>query len=304
MGSSGDRWTPDGRAAWPRPLDPHELLWTARRLVRANLGPIAAVMAVFVFPVYLAWAFVAPSDMNWTSPFMPALPLATLSWFGALPSPLARALAMLLGFTGVSVAVATITRLTARSYLTRDLAGPERPGPVARRLPGVVTAFAAVHALEAGGLLLAVAVILVLGWSGAGTWTAVAVGLPALLAVPVVALLAMTLSFVTMPALIVEGRTVLGALRRSVALIRWRFWTSLAVVTSGGVLAMVLLVGLHTPFALVYGLSGEDGPVRAAWPIQSLGGMVASLATIPFFVTLATVVYFDLRARFEGQAPA
>ena len=282
----------------PRPLGPLELLRTALDLVRANPGPIAAVMAVLVFPVYLAWAFVAPEDQVWTTPFGPPLPLLTLGWFAALPAPLATA-AIVLGFTGVSVSVAMITRLTARSYLSRMPALAERPTPVVRRLPGVVTAFATVHLLEAAGLLVFIAAGLVLAWSKAGDAIALAVGLPALLAIPAVALLAMALSFVTMPVLIVERRSALGALRRSVALIRRRFWTSLGVVTCGGLLAMVALVAVSLPFTLMYAESGEHGPLRWAWPIQSAGGMVASLAAIPFFVTLATVVYFDLRARFE-----
>jgi hypothetical protein len=298
----GAEWRPDGRGdLTPRPMKPVEVLRTTRALVKANLAPIASVMAVFVFPVYLAWAFVSPDDMSWTSPFMPPLPLATLTWFGSLPVAAAgRGAVILLGFAGVGLAVAMITRLTARSYLSRHPSARERPAAVGRRLPAVVAAFASIHLLEAGGLLLFIATGLALTrWSSAGPATVVA--LPVLAAIPAIALLAMTLLFVTMPALVVERRTVLGALRRSLTLIRRRFWSTAAVVTLGGLAAMILLVAVHFPFALMFSASNFDGrSPPGAWVIESLGGMLASLAAIPFFVTLATVVYFDLRVRRDG----
>jgi len=298
----GPEWRPDGRGdLTPRPMKPVEVLRTTRALVKANLAPIASVMAVFVFPVYLAWVFVSPDDMSWTSPFMPPLPLATLTWFGSLPVAAAgRGAVILLGFAGVGLAVAMITRLTARSYLSRHPSAPERPAAVGRRLPAVVAAFASIHLLEAGGLLLFIATGLALTrWSSAAPATVVA--LPVLAAIPAIALLAMTLLFVTMPALVVERRTVLGALRRSLTLIRRRFWSTAAVVTLGGLAAMILLVAVHFPFALMFSASNFDGrSPPGAWVIESLGGMLASLAAIPFFVTLATVVYFDLRVRRDG----
>jgi len=268
-------------------MKPVEVLRTTRALVKANLAPIASVMAVFVFPVYLAWAFVSPDDMSWTSPFMPPLPLATAG----------RGAVILLGFAGVGLAVAMITRLTARSYLSRHPSAPERPAAVGRRLPAVVAAFASIHLLEAGGLLLFIATGLALTrWSSAAPATVVV-----LAAIPAIALLAMTLLFVTMPALVVERCTVLGALRRSLTLIRRRFWSTAAVVTLGGLAAMILLVAVHFPFALMFSASSFDGRFPpGAWVIESLGGMLASLAAIPFFVTLATVVYFDLRVRRDG----
>jgi hypothetical protein len=298
-------WRPDGRGdLTPRPMKPVEVLRTTRALVKANLAPIASVMAVFVFPVYLAWAFVSPDDMSWTSPFMPPLPLATLTWFGSLPVAAAgRGAVILLGFAGVGLAVAMITRLTARSYLSRHPSAPERPAAAGRRLPAVVAAFASIHLLEADGLLLFIATGLALTrWSSAAPATVVVVLLLAVLAaIPAIALLAMTLLFVTMPALVVERRTVLGALRRSLTLIRRRFWSTAAVVTLGGLAAMILLVAVHFPFALMFSASNFDGRFPpGAWVIESLGGMLASLAAIPFFVTLATVVYFDLRVRRDG----
>ena len=61
----GAEWRPDGRGdLTPRPMKPVEVLRTTRALVKANLAPIASVMAVLVFPVYLAWAFVSPDDMS------------------------------------------------------------------------------------------------------------------------------------------------------------------------------------------------------------------------------------------------
>lgn len=102
--------------------------------------------------------------------------------------------------------------------------------------------------------------------------------------------------FVAPQAAVVEDPgTTMGALRRSAALVRGRWWRTAAVVlllvVVGGVVATVIAL----PFDLL-GDQVDSGAVALAGVI--LGETVA----VSFTALVATLLYFDLRARHTRQA--
>jgi hypothetical protein len=100
----------------------------------------------------------------------------------------------------------------------------------------------------------------------------------------------MTILAVTAPVVVVERAGVLGALRRSRALVRGNGWSVFAVV-------LVVVVGLAIVSALASLLTsglGDAGSAIVAWAVTSL--------TQPLSAVTAAVLYFALRER-AGEAP-
>ena len=85
------------------------------------------------------------------------------------------------------------------------------------------------------------------------------------------------------PVLILEGKTVFGALDRSQQLVEGRTWPALKVIVG------TLAVGLVVAIAVALVLSPFPD-----W-VESLGGVVASAITAPFVAVAWTLMYYRLR---------
>lgn len=101
------------------------------------------------------------------------------------------------------------------------------------------------------------------------------------------------------PVLMVEGTFGFAAIKRSVSLVKDRWWAtfgrliiaSMIASVTAGLLGLVLLI----PFAVLtpdsaLGILGS----------QSLAQIIASAITLPFVSAVTIVTYFDLRVRKEG----
>jgi hypothetical protein len=102
---------------------------------------------------------------------------------------------------------------------------------------------------------------------------------------------------VSIPALILEGVGVGGALARSYELAKANFWRALGLVLTAQLLSAVLNLGLAALVALlVRGGSGTTATVLA----QGLANTVAAVITTPFVATATVALYFDMRIRNEA----
>jgi hypothetical protein len=104
---------------------------------------------------------------------------------------------------------------------------------------------------------------------------------------------------VAVPVLLTEGVKGSKALRRSLHLIRGRWWPTFGLVLIGGILASVIggiVGGLAQAFSLT---AGGDQSV-AEIVVLTVSGTVAAMVTTPFKAAFTTVLYFDLRVRKEG----
>jgi hypothetical protein len=111
---------------------------------------------------------------------------------------------------------------------------------------------------------------------------------------------------VATPALLVEGCRGGRALRRSLQLVRGRWWPVAGVLLVAGL--MTALIASVIEGVLIVGesllaggsLTGSSGSVVLAVFAVSLAGAASSILTRPFMAAVVTVLYYDLRVRREG----
>ena len=259
----------------PLPLHPmmfSDLLDGSFRLLKANLGTIVLVAAVFLIPVNLVAAFLQRDLLGGYGflQFMqdPSL-LEEAAGPGASNGPLIGSLAAGLASILVTPFIGGATSMiVATSYLGGELTAGPAMRATGRRFLVLLAVFFLTLLLKLAGLVLCL----------------------------VGALVPMTLFLVTTPAVMVEEVGPIQAMARSVTLVRPRFWPVMAIGIGSGVLASFLGNVLAGPFSIAALAVGY----RWGWILAAIGAILPALITTPFVSILATLVYFDLRIRNEG----
>jgi hypothetical protein len=104
---------------------------------------------------------------------------------------------------------------------------------------------------------------------------------------------------VSAPALLIEGLSPAGALRRSQQLVKGRWFP-----TAGVILVAVIMTGLISAAleALIVGVGFLPGqpPVLVGVTLITVAGAISSIIATPFTATVWTILYYDLRVRREG----
>jgi hypothetical protein len=259
----------------PLPLHPMsfaDLLDGAFRLLKANLGTIVLVTAVFFVPLELISAFLArdlfggrgilevlndPSlaQQSFDSGF------STIQLFGTGGTGL-------LGVLITPIVGGVITRVVSASYLGQQLSAGDALRATGRRVWALLAAAILVHLVELVGLVLCV--------------------LPGLAA--------MAFYICTTPAVMIEELGPIKAMRRSFALVRPRFWPVLGIAVVSGIMAATLSSILGTPFNLL----AEAIGLHWGFILLAIGSIIPALVASPFVAIVATLVYFDARIRHEG----
>ena len=103
---------------------------------------------------------------------------------------------------------------------------------------------------------------------------------------------------VAVPALLMEGVRGTGALGRSWALVKGRWWATFGVVALGTLLGGIVSFAVSGMLEAL-ALTDPDNEVVAI-VFGTIGGTLASMVTTPFQAAFVTVLYFDLRVRKEG----
>lgn len=296
---------PDGRdvaveEAVPfRPMSISELLDGViagiRRRPRAVLGMSAAVASVIqVAGSVAAYFFVGDEARDEVTPDV------LLSSFGA-QATLNGLLLVLSGF-GILLLAGLLAPL-----LGRELVGmPVPPRRAMRDARPVLGRLAATAAIVMGAALLAfvlpVAPFVVLAAVGAH---------PAVVAAA--AVLGFSVGFALMvwfyvlfvqavPAVVLERRTVVGALQRARALTKGRWWRLCgALMLTLLVTVFMGLFALRIPFLVVQMMFfGDGGDAVAALAIDTAGRIVAWSVVLPFDAGVIAMLYMDQRMRREG----
>jgi hypothetical protein len=255
-----------------RPLDLGEILDVAFRVFGRRWRSLALAALAVAVPLNLASTAIvlafAPEQFDLDAGENPLVRLTEPGQGGALAAVTG---ARMLDLVASAVAVAACVWIAAGDYVGRD------PGPRAalatglRRLPETV------------------ALLLVIG---------IGVGLGiVLLIVPGVWL--GTIWGLALPALVIERTGVFGALGRSRALVRGRFWAVL------GLLVLAFLITLFSAGlvgAIAGAFAGAGGAdAEAAGAVASLVSGVASMVfAVPLASTMLFVMYVDQRVRGEG----
>jgi hypothetical protein len=253
-----------------RPMTVADVLDGAFTVVKARPLRILAISAAFAAPVQLAAAYLQRNAVvGYEDLWLSADPTLARETDSSGPTD------ALLGFLLLAVpsialvcVAAAIGHLVSGWSVGRDPSGREMVGVVARRWWPLLGSFVIVHLAEAGGVL------------------ACYVGV----------LFVMPLFVVVAPAIGVEGASATEAVRRSIRLIRPRYWSVLWLALLMGVVSAVLgvaLASLPQGLAVLVGL--EDG-----WLLLALGGTASQIVITPFVAAASVLLYFDLRVRTEG----
>jgi hypothetical protein len=259
----------------PLPLHPmmfSDLLDGSFRLLKANLGTIVLVAAVFLIPVNLVAAFFQRDLLGGYGVLELARDPSLLNEAagpGASNAPLVGSLVAAFVTVLVTPFIGGATsRIVAASYLGGELTAGPAMRATGRRFLVLLAVFFMALLLKAAGLVLCL----------------------------VGALVPMTLFLVTTPVVMLEEAGPVQAMARSVVLVRPRFWPVMAIGIGSGLLASVLGNILGTPFTLAALAVGYHW----GWILAAAGTVLPALVTTPFVSILATLVYFDLRIRNEG----
>ena len=106
----------------------------------------------------------------------------------------------------------------------------------------------------------------------------------------------MTLFLVVAPVIAVEGEGPVGAMGRSVRLVRPRYFPSMGIALLMALVSTLLGFALSAlPQALAAWIGLERG-----WPLLALGGIASELIVLPFVAASTVLLYLDLRVRTEG----
>jgi hypothetical protein len=272
-----------------RPLTLGDLLDEPFVLLRAHLRAIVLFAAAAVVPSqllqgYLSREALAGFDLGLFTGDPEALTAALTADGGGAATFLISALN---GLLLLPIAVGLVSRLAVSSLLGEHLDDRTVVRATFARLPALAgTWFLAalvVVAVPLLGVLLAV------------TAEPLAGGFLTLLGLPV-ALIAFVLLAPAPLVAVVERRPPLAALRRSVRLVRPRFWAvAAALVLALGVSSLVQLALAGLPSALAFVLPGD-----AAWIVASAGSTLAGLVATPYTMLVVVLVYVDALVRGEA----
>jgi hypothetical protein len=298
-----------------RPLGVGEILDGAVTTIRRNPAPmlgLSAIVAVLTQLLGVGLGYLFLQDMA---------DLASLSPTAG-PGEVLSALAGVIGASAIVVIVTWIATVILTGILTvvvsRAVLG-ERPTvgeawtAARRRLPRLLLLTVVYSLIWLAPFLLATALALLLLAAGASGEVAAGIGaIVGLLAVPVAiwlyvryALSGPTLMLESAPSATGDSRPigVVGALRRSAALVRGSWWRLfgilLLILLIAGIISQVISVPFALP-ALFIDEQPTDSQFLLTLIVSAVGGIVAATITAPFTAAATALLYVDRRIRREG----
>ncbi|MFF3664380.1 glycerophosphoryl diester phosphodiesterase membrane domain-containing protein [Microtetraspora malaysiensis] len=296
-----------------RPLALGDILDGTIKMVRshpkATLGLSAIVAAVTTLPVSAGQAIYVRS----TSELL-ADPdaLGTADALGGLGAQLLGTLiSMALTFVATTILTGIMTRVLGRAVF----GGKITVGEAWRLTRGRFPALFGLVALE--GLILILPALLVFGLaiglitsgaledSSGGVVGLVGFLILCLVAYAVYALFFSTKFALSAPAVVLEGRGPVDAMRRSWQLVKGDSWRIFGIVLLTGLLAGLIGSVLSFPFSLagtMVGLMGGSsaGVAVAVTLLTALGSTLSAMITYPFQAGVNGLLYADRRMRVEA----
>jgi hypothetical protein len=255
-----------------RPLNLGETLDASIKIVSARWRTLVTVMVVVLLPIQLIDMFIISSTTDVYqagSGLTGSGSATTYDDEGAYLT--GQFVIQVLGLVGNLVGTVACYRAVADSYLGRETT------------PGDSLRFASRRALPTLWLTILYVVLLI----------------PAFFFFLVPGIWLLIAWSVAVPVLLVEGHGGIGALKRSFALVKDRWWA-----TCGRLVVAYILVGVITTVvtALLLGVAtaAVDDTSFGALVLEHLANLLVSLITTPFLAAVVTLVYFDLRVRKEG----
>ncbi|MEV0591252.1 DUF7544 domain-containing protein [Nonomuraea cavernae] len=294
-----------------RPLGLGDILDGTIKLVRSNpkavlgLSAVAALLATI--PVAVGQAF---SFDSMRASLDSSTPVETSGLYGSLVAQYSGLfVSMAISFVVVTLLTGVLTRILGRAVFGGTMTAGEAWRLTRGRVPalfGVVALMAVimlVPLLVLGGVVAAMIVSGATESSG-GQAALVAVTLVALVLYLGYALVFKTWFAFAAPAVVLEGRGPIDAMRRSWHLVTGDFWRVLGILLLTSVIVVFVAGILEVPFSLIgslFGLLGEGaGAAIAAAVLIVVGGTLGAMLTYPFEAGVAGLLYADRRMRSEA----
>ncbi|AQZ66585.1 hypothetical protein BKM31_38625 [[Actinomadura] parvosata subsp. kistnae] len=296
-----------------RPLGLGDILDGTIKLIRSNpkavlgLSAVAALLAsvpVAIGQAFLLDALPSPLDDPET---IAAAESELYSVSGILGQYAPTIISSAISFVVVTLLTGVLTRILGRAVFGGNISAGEAWQLVKGRVPalfGVVGMMAAIMIVPlVVFVLLLVAIAMNASGPESGLW------LLGLTLVFIVVYLAYYLFFRTRfafasPAVVLEGRGPVDAMRRSWHLVSGDFWRVFGILLLTSVLVGLVAGLLTLPFTLAGTMFGMFG-AGAATPIVSavliaIGGTLGSMFTYPFEAGVSGLLYADRRMRSEA----
>ena len=254
-----------------RPMTVADILDGGFAVVKARPKRILGLTAAFVVPTQLVVALLQRDALDGTG---------LVEWFSTDPTVtdepvtggelaaqyLATAVAIVVPAIALVCIAAAIGHLVGQWVMGRDAPAGEMAGVIGRRWWPLLGSFVVVKLAEAGSLL------------------ACYLGL----------LFVMPLFVVVAPVIGVEGGGGMDAIRRSVRLVRPRYFPVMGIALLMAVVSTLLSWALSALPQAIVAWSGDW------WPLLAVGGIASSIVVMPFVAAATVLLYFDLRVRTEG----
>jgi hypothetical protein len=255
-----------------RPMTVADVLDGGFSIVKARPRRILGIAALFVVPTQLVVAFLQRGSMGTFgfSDLFTEDPTVLNEEVNnsATSEVLAIVLVTVVPALALVCVAAAIAHLVGQWTMGRDAPAGEMLGVVGRRWWPLLASFVLVKLAEGlGAVVCYVGIAFVMA-----------------LFVPVA------------PIIGVEGGGPVEAMKRSVRLVRARYFPVFGIALLMGVVSFLLASALSAlPQALALWIGFEDG-----WPLLALGSIASEIVVLPWVAAATVLLYFDLRVRTEG----
>jgi hypothetical protein len=250
-----------------RPRGIGEILDAAAVLYRGQFGTLVRYAAIIVVPVQALLTIVLLSAQP--DSFAVTITGSSAPQFDTSSAELgATVVVLVVGLITHAFIVAVTTRVVANEYVDHVEAGARLLSTTGRRVLAVI------------GVSIVVAICQLLGVAACFVGT----------------LVPMAFFAAAIPALLLERKSVGGALSRSIELTKAHFWHVLGVVLAA------TLIGTLLNAALAAGLNvfAQTASTTTIVVAQGVVNVIASVLTTPFVSAATVALYFDLRIRDEA----
>jgi hypothetical protein len=254
-----------------RPMTAADILDGGFAVLKARPRRILAVTALFVVPTQLVAAFLrrdAMGGFGFAELFSEDPTVLNEQTGDPTADMLAGLLVSVIPAIALVCVAAAIGHLVSQWIMGRDAPAGEMLGVIRRRWWALLGSFVIVKLAEGVGVF--------------GCYIGI--------------LFIMALFVPVAPIIGVEGGGAIDVVKRSVRLVRARYFPTLGVAVLIGLVGTLLGSALSALPEAVAAWIGYD----RAWPLLGLGAIVAEIVVMPFVAAATVLQYFDLRVRTEG----
>jgi hypothetical protein len=294
-----------------RPLRLGDILDGTIKLIRSNpkavlgLSAVAALLAAI--PLAVGQAFVLNSlGGALTDPSSAAEAEALTGVYGVAAQYAGTLISYAIQFVAVTLLTGVLTRILGRAVFGGNISAGEAWQLTKRRIPalfGVVALMSVIMLVPVVVFVLLMVAITLYASASAG----LVLGLSLLFIVVFVCyyLFFRTRFALASPAVVLEGKGPIEAMRRSWHLVTGDFWRVLGIMLLTSLLVSLVAGVLSVPFTIAGTLLGMLGTGTAANAIVSAvliaaGATVGAMITYPFEAGVAGLLYADRRMRSEA----